>query len=307
MLWMREKGMRLCRSGPPGLQINGMFKFWGGLTVEAWGGGPGLVEGWTRIAAKNRSQSPMARGRCRCCQTTNGVKGVKVKHDGKTSTCTPNAWCWRPRFPGQYRNAHCDISGRPGNWQKSAAPASTPATASRWRSTSGDATGNWSGGHAVGWIAMRRSSAISPSAIIFRSTAILGHHDQCQWRALRRRGRDFRNYTYAKYGRVILMQPGQFAGQVFDSKIIPMLRDEYRIKRVTKCAPIRSRNWSRSSTDGHRRQGARDDSDLQQGRDDRGPFDPNVKGRPRHQGPSRCPKFELGQHGGPGAVRGLAR
>jgi tricarballylate dehydrogenase len=33
---------------------------------------------------------------------------------------------------------------------------------------------------------------------------------------------------------VILMQPGQFAWQVFDSKIIPMLRDEYRIKRVTK-------------------------------------------------------------------------
>ena len=47
-------------------------------------------------------------------------------------------------------------------------------------------------------------------------------------------GADFRNYTYAKYGRVILMQPKQFAWQVFDAKIIPMLRDEYRIKRVTK-------------------------------------------------------------------------
>src|SRR5215470_15096083 len=30
------------------------------------------------------------------------------------------------------------------------------------------------------------------------------------------------------------MQPGQFAWQVFDGKIVPMLRDEYRIKRVTK-------------------------------------------------------------------------
>jgi tricarballylate dehydrogenase len=30
------------------------------------------------------------------------------------------------------------------------------------------------------------------------------------------------------------MQPGQFAWQVFDNKIIPMLRDEYRIKQVTK-------------------------------------------------------------------------
>src|SRR5450631_315280 len=47
-------------------------------------------------------------------------------------------------------------------------------------------------------------------------------------------GSDFRNYTYAKNGRVILMQPKQFCYQVFDNKIIPMLRDEYRIKRVTK-------------------------------------------------------------------------
>jgi len=47
-------------------------------------------------------------------------------------------------------------------------------------------------------------------------------------------GADFRNYTYARYGREILNQPDQFAWQVFDGKIVPILRDEYRIKRVTK-------------------------------------------------------------------------
>jgi tricarballylate dehydrogenase len=47
-------------------------------------------------------------------------------------------------------------------------------------------------------------------------------------------GADFRNYTYAKYGRVILAQPGQFAWQVFDAKVLHLLRDEYRIRRVTK-------------------------------------------------------------------------
>jgi tricarballylate dehydrogenase len=51
-------------------------------------------------------------------------------------------------------------------------------------------------------------------------------------------GADFRNYTYAKYGRVILNQPGQFAWQVFDQKITPMLRDEYRIKQVTKVTAV---------------------------------------------------------------------
>ncbi|GGJ42828.1 FAD-binding protein [Streptomyces brasiliensis] len=46
--------------------------------------------------------------------------------------------------------------------------------------------------------------------------------------------RHFRNYTYAKYGRVILEQPGRFAWQVFDQKVVKQLRDEYRIKQVTK-------------------------------------------------------------------------
>src|SRR5690606_20891790 len=47
-------------------------------------------------------------------------------------------------------------------------------------------------------------------------------------------GADFRNYTYAKYGHVILEQPGNFAWQIFDQKVVHLLRDEYRIKEVTK-------------------------------------------------------------------------
>jgi tricarballylate dehydrogenase len=47
-------------------------------------------------------------------------------------------------------------------------------------------------------------------------------------------GADFRNYTYAKYGRVILEQPGQFAWQIFDKKVKFLQRDEYNIRRITK-------------------------------------------------------------------------
>jgi tricarballylate dehydrogenase len=47
-------------------------------------------------------------------------------------------------------------------------------------------------------------------------------------------GADLRHYTYAKYGQVILQQPGQFAWQIFDNKVIRLLREDYRIKRVTK-------------------------------------------------------------------------
>ena len=47
-------------------------------------------------------------------------------------------------------------------------------------------------------------------------------------------GADFRNYTYAAYGRELLNQPQRAAFQIFDSKVISLLRDEYRIREVTK-------------------------------------------------------------------------
>ena len=41
-------------------------------------------------------------------------------------------------------------------------------------------------------------------------------------------GKDFRNYTYAQFGRAVLDQPGHFAWQVFDAKVEPLLYGEYR-------------------------------------------------------------------------------
>lgn len=41
-------------------------------------------------------------------------------------------------------------------------------------------------------------------------------------------GANFRNYTYAQFGRAILEQPEQFAWQVFDSKVFDLLYGEYR-------------------------------------------------------------------------------
>jgi len=47
-------------------------------------------------------------------------------------------------------------------------------------------------------------------------------------------GADLRNYTYAKYGREIIRQPQRLAFQIFDQKTVGILREEYRIRQVTK-------------------------------------------------------------------------
>jgi len=41
-------------------------------------------------------------------------------------------------------------------------------------------------------------------------------------------GKDFRNYTYAQYGKAVLEQSGQFAWQLFDAKVLDLLYAEYR-------------------------------------------------------------------------------
>src|SRR5665647_2082232 len=77
MLWMRDKGMRFMPIwGRQAYKINGMFK--------AWGGGPGLVEGWTKIARKNNVAIAYGARAISLIADDDGIKGVKVKHDGKT-------------------------------------------------------------------------------------------------------------------------------------------------------------------------------------------------------------------------------
>ena len=96
-------------------------------------------------------------------------------------------------------------------------------------------TGKWSGAHAVGWD--RNAPEFGDLSVgdnFQKHSYPLGIMINANGERFVDEGADFRNYTYAKYGRVILMQPGQFAWQVFDHKVIPMLRDEYRIKQVTK-------------------------------------------------------------------------
>jgi tricarballylate dehydrogenase len=41
-------------------------------------------------------------------------------------------------------------------------------------------------------------------------------------------GKDFRNYTYAQFGKAVLEQPNNRAWQIFDSKVLPLLYHEYR-------------------------------------------------------------------------------
>ena len=95
--------------------------------------------------------------------------------------------------------------------------------------------GHWSGCHAVGWD--RNAPDFGDLAVgdgFQKHSYPLGHHGQRRGPALRRRGRRLPQLHLRQVRRRILAQPGQFAWQIFDGKVVDLLRDEYRIRQVTR-------------------------------------------------------------------------
>jgi tricarballylate dehydrogenase len=95
--------------------------------------------------------------------------------------------------------------------------------------------GHWSGAHAVGWD--RNAPQFGDRAVgdgFQKHSYIFSIMVNANGERFVDEGADFRNFTYAKYGHVVQQQPGMFAWQVFDQKVEHLLRDEYRIRQVTK-------------------------------------------------------------------------
>ncbi|HEX9808203.1 MAG TPA: FAD-dependent tricarballylate dehydrogenase TcuA [Alphaproteobacteria bacterium] len=237
MLWLKDKGVRFAPIwGRQAFKVEGRFKFWGGLTVEAWGGGPGLVEALYKAAAAAGIEVRYGARALSLIADDDGVHGVRARIEGRTVELPARAVVlacggfeanaeWRTRYLG------------PG-WDLAKVRGTRFNTGDGIRMAleiGASPAGNWSGCHAVGWD--RNAPEFGDLAVgdAFQKHSypfsIMVNADGERFVD---EGADFRNYTYAKYGRVILNQPGQFAWQVFDAKVTHLLRDEYRIRQVTK-------------------------------------------------------------------------
>jgi tricarballylate dehydrogenase len=90
-------------------------------------------------------------------------------------------------------------------------------------------------------------------------------------------GADFRNYTYAKYGRAVLAQPGGFAWQVFDAQVAHLLRDEYKLRGATKVVGNTIEELVDRMQDVHHQNFINTIRDYNAAIQRDVPFDPNVK------------------------------
>jgi tricarballylate dehydrogenase len=235
--WIRDKGVRfLPMYGRQAFKVDGRFKFWGGLTVESSGGGPGLVEALTR-AVKKAGINLVYEARAKALIADDeGVKGVRVKHAGKTIDV--RAKCVVLAAGGFEANAEWRTRYLGPGWELAKVRGTRFNTGDGIRMAldiGAMPTGNWSGCHSVGWD--RHATEFGNLAVgdnYQKHSYPFGIMLNANGERFVDEGADVFSYTYARYGRVVLSQPGQFAWQVFDRKAQPFLRDEYRFKGMTK-------------------------------------------------------------------------
>jgi tricarballylate dehydrogenase len=236
--WMRGKGVRFMPIwGRQAFQVDGRFTFWGGLTLETAGGGPGLVESLTKAAIQEEIDVAYGARATGLLTDDNGhVVGVRVRQDGTERTIRAGAVVlasggfeanaeWRTRYLGPGWDL-AKVRGSRFNMGDGVKMA-LDIGAMPW--------GHWSGAHAVGWeLNAPPYGDLAVGDAFQKHSYPFGIMVNARGERFVDEGADFRNYTYAKYGRVILEQPGLFAWQVFDAKTSHLLRDEYRIRQVTK-------------------------------------------------------------------------
>ena len=239
--WMRDHGVRFAPSyGRQAFRHEGRFTFWGGAILEVVGGGPGLVDdlfdeaerlgvavhyetrGLELISGETAEGSVVQGVRCAVQRHRRDFEAdAVVLATGGFQSNTE----WRARYLG------------PG-WDLAKVRGTRYNTGDGIRmalEAGASPAGNWTGCHAVAWD--RNAPEFGDLAVgdgFQKHSYPFGIIVNAAGKRFVDEGADFRNYTYARYGREILAQPGQVAWQVFDQQVNHLLRDEYRIREVTK-------------------------------------------------------------------------
>jgi len=237
LAWLRTKSVRFnLNFGRQSGLVRGKRVFFGRMPIEASGGGAGLVQSLDAAARKAGIEVFYETRVSSLLYDGERVSGVRARHQGKPAEFRAKSVVlacggfeanpeWRTRYLG------------PG-WElaKVRGTRFNVGDGLRMALDIGAAPyGNWSGCHATGWD--RHAPEFGDVAVgdqFQKHSYIFGLLINAEGRRFVDEGADFHSFTYAKYGGEVLKQPGQFAWQVFDSKVTKLLRSEYRIKFITK-------------------------------------------------------------------------
>ena len=237
MVWLQEQGMRFIPLwGRQAFKDGDKYRFWGGLTLEAVGGGKGLSDRHFQMAEEKEIAVRYETAAVGLLVDNAGqVAGVRAKSPAGFEELRSRAVVLA--CGGFEANAEMRTRYLGQGWELAKVRGVQTNTGDGIRMAldiGAQPFGHWSGCHAVAW---------DLNAPPFGNRAITDLYQKHSYpfgiivnadgRRFVDEGADFRNYTYAKYGREILRQPQMMAVQVFDQKTLHLLRDEYHIPQVT--------------------------------------------------------------------------
>ena len=238
MSWLKSHGVRFIPMfGRQSYILNGRHHFYGGVNIEAVGGGFGLVDFELKEAARLGIEVRYETGMRRLLQDQRGhVIGVHVK--GPAGFADIHARAVVLACGGFEANPEMRVRYLGPGWELCRVRGTRHNTGEGIRAALEIGAlpfGGWSTCHAVQW---------DISAPPFGDRVVLDNFQKHSYpigiivnlngERFVDEGADIRNHTYAKYGREVMKQPSRTAIQIFDAKTIGMVRDEYRIRQVTK-------------------------------------------------------------------------
>jgi tricarballylate dehydrogenase len=238
VLWLRELGIRWeLQFGRQSFTVDGVRRFWGGLITEAVGGGPGLSDALFDAASRAGID---VRYDTSCLRLTldeaGRISGVLTQNPAGIAPMQAKAVVLA--CGGFEANAEMRARYLGPGWELAKVRGTQFNTGDGIRialDAGAMPYGHWSGCHAVAWDLNAPPHGNRAVGDLFQKHSYpFGIVVNLLGERFIDEGADFRNYTYARYGREILKQPQRAAFQIFDAKAAPLLRDEYRIARVTR-------------------------------------------------------------------------
>jgi tricarballylate dehydrogenase len=237
--WMKSQGIRwIPMFGRQAYKVSGRFRFFGNLVLEAVGGGPGLIDMEYESAKKAgidvRFEAKAHRLLTDACGV---VTGVEIKtSDGRSEAIEARAVVLASG--GFEANVEMRTRYLGPNWDLARVRGTPYNTGDGIRMAldiGAQAWGHWSGCHAVQWDFNAPWHGDRKVGDNFQKHSYpLGIIVNLDGERFVDEGADLRNYTYVKYGREVIKQPRRAAFQIFDQKVVDNLREEYRIREVTK-------------------------------------------------------------------------
>lgn len=235
--WMKRHGVEFELNENQFFEKDGRKKFWGGLPVKTHRKGIGLIERLIEKAEAIGIEIRYETSALRLKEESGKVTGLTVNEKGEREY-TLSAKSVILACGGFEANKEKRMINIGEQWENAIVRGTEYNTGDGLEMAfqiGAQPQGQWDGCHAhtTDYNAPTVGNFSKPGDIYKKSSYPLGLIVNKKGLRFVDEGADFRNYTYAKYGKETLKQPEQLAYQLFDSQVRSLLRIEYDLEEAT--------------------------------------------------------------------------